>query len=126
MYLLSQQEFLAYFGVCAEALIDMQTVKENELRNVENLEQLDSRIFAQGTQAALDNGLWAWTEENTLDYMKFQKVDYSSANGNSVWWLRTADVNGASAYAIGANGDVDALQYVNSTEEVRPLITIKR
>ena len=104
----------------------LSSVKENEIRNLKNLEQLDSRIFAQGTQAALDNGLWAWTEETTLGYLKFHNVDFSSANGNSAWWLRTVDANGPSAYAIGANGDVDSSQYVDSIEGVRPVVRIRR
>ena len=126
VYLLSHQEFLSYFGVSAEALTDMLTVKENELRNLKNLEQLDSRIFAEGTQTAIAGGLWSWTEETTLEYLKFQKVDYSSANGNSTWWLRTVDAKGPSAYTIGANGDVDFRQYVDSLEGIRPVIRIRR
>lgn len=126
VYLMSHQEFVSYFGVNAEALKDMPTVKENELRNLKNLEQLDSRIFAEGTKKALAGGLWFWTEETTLEYLKFQNVDYSGANGNSAWWLRTADANGPSAYTISANGDVDSLQYVDSTEGIRPVIRIQR
>lgn len=126
VYLLSQQEFLAYFGVSADALMKMSSVKENEIQNLKNLESLDSRIFTKGTQAALANGLWSWTEETTLGYLKFQNVDYSSANGNSAWWLRTADGDGPSAYTIAANGDVDSPQYVDSIEGVRPVIRIKR
>lgn len=126
VYLLSHQEFLAYFGVGADALQEMPSLKENEIRNLQNLERLDSRIFATGTPAALANGLWSWTEVTTLGYLKFQKVDYSSANGNSAWWLRTTDADGPSAYAIAANGDVDSPQYVDSIEGVRPVITIQR
>ena len=126
VYLLSQQEFLAYFGVSADALMKMSPVKENEIQNLKNLESLDSRIFTKGTQAALANGLWSWTEETTLGYLKFQNVDYSSANGNSAWWLRTADGDGPSAYTIAANGDVDSPQYVDSIEGVRLVIRIQR
>ena len=126
VYLLSQQEFLAYFGVSADALMKMSSAKENEIQNLKNLERLDSRIFTKGTQAALANGLWSWTEETTLGYLKFQNVDYSNANGNSAWWLRTADGDGPSAHTIAANGDVDSPQYVDSIEGVRPVIKIQR
>lgn len=104
----------------------MPSTKENEVQNLKNLERLDSRIFAQGTQTALANGLWSWTEETTLGYIKFQNVDYSSANGNSAWWLRTTDEDGPSAYTIAANGAVNSLQYVDIIEGVRPVIKIQR
>ena len=126
VYLLSHQEFLAYFGVSADALQKMPSAKENEIQNLKNLENLDGRIFAEGTKKALANGLWSWTEETTLGYLKFQNVDYSSANGNSAWWLRTADGDGPSAHTIAANGDVDSPQYVDSIDGVRPVIRIKR
>lgn len=126
VYLLSHREFLAYFGVSADALTQMQSTMENEIQNLKNLERLDSRIFVEGTKTALANGLWSWTEETTLGYLKFQNVDYSSANGNSAWWLRTTDADGISAHTIGANGDVDSTQYVNSAEGVRPVIKIQR
>lgn len=126
VYLLSHREFLAYFGVSADALEKMPSVEENEIQNLMNLERLDNRIFAEGTQKALANGLWSWTEDTTLGYLKFQNVDYSSANGNSAWWLRTAEENSPSACTIAANGDVDSPQYVDSIEGVRPVIRIKR
>ena len=126
VYLLSHREFLAYFGVGADALMKMPSTKENEIQNLKNLENLDSRIFARGTQTALANGLWSWTEETTLEYIKFLNVDYSSANGNSSWWLRTAVEDGPSAHTITANGDVDNTQYVDSIEGVRPVIKIRR
>ena len=87
---------------------------------------MDSRIFAGGTQTALANGLWSWTEETTLGYIKFLNVDYSSANGNSSWWLRTAVEDGPGARTITANGDVNNTQYVDSIEGVRPVIKIQR
>lgn len=126
VYLLSYREFLSYFGVGADALMKMPSTKENEIQNLMNLENLDSRIFAQGTQTALANGLWSWTEETSLEYIKFLNVDYSSANGNSSWWLRTVVEDGPSAHTITANGDVDNTQYVDSIEGVRPVIKIQR
>ena len=126
VYLLSHREFLAYFGVSADALKKTASTKENEVQNLKNLERLDSRIFAKGTQTALANGLWSWTEETTLGYIKFQNIDYSSANGNSAWWLRTVEENSPSACTIAANGDVDSPQYVDSIEGVRPVIRVKR
>ena len=126
VYLLSHREFLAYFGVEADALMEMPSTKENAIQSLKNLERLDSRIFARGTQTALASGLWSWTEETTLGYIKFQNLDYSIANGNSSWWLRTADEDGYSAHTIAANGDVDNTQYVDSIEGVRPVIKIRR
>lgn len=126
VYILSYPEVLEYFGVSSDALMDFSSAKENAFQHLQNLEQLDSRLFVMGTEAAHANGLWSWTEETSAGYIKFHNIDFSEAIGNSAWWLRTTDKNSPSAYTISANGDVHSAQYVNTTQGVRPVIQIKR
>ncbi len=126
VYLLSFQEFLSYFGVDITELdaLDTSTTENADLKSLHCHEVLDSRIYADVTNAAHANGLWTWTEENTNFYKEFTKLDFSCANGKGSWWLRTSSVND-SAHTIEAKGEINATQYVNGIYGVRPVIQIQ-
>jgi len=126
VYLLSYQEFLEYFGVNPTDIAEIETSEDFDRQNIWNYEHLDSRIYAEATAAARADGVWYWTEEQTEQLKKFNKVDYSCANGKSSWWLRTAESDGSGAYSVEAQGQIGSLQYVTGSRGIRPVIQIYR
>ena len=125
VYLLSFNEFLSYFGVDLTELdsLDTSTTENANLKCLRCHENLDSRIYAEVTEAALANGLWSWTEETTKQFKEITKLDFSCANGKGSWWLRTSSAND-SAHTIEAMGGIEATQYVNAIYGIRPVIQI--
>lgn len=126
VYLLSYSEFLSYFGVDVEELehMDADTTEELDRKALYCLEHLDSRIYAQASSEAKANGLWTWEETTTEELQESSGLDFSDAEDNGSWWLRSSE-GGCGIHVIDARGEIDGTQYADGIYGVRPVIQIE-
>ena len=131
VWLLSSEEFYAYFGVqpdpdrCKDGITSYDDALKQGARHYEIC---DERIFAEATKTAVANGVWQWSEETTKSFLQFKNIDFSYANGKSSWLLRnTCEKFGPSIHVIDATGIFDSHQYRDSLSYgIRPVIRINR
>ncbi|MBP3199833.1 MAG: hypothetical protein J6N21_22950 [Butyrivibrio sp.] len=127
VYLLSNKEFCQYFGVDPETVDygNLDTTQEVLAHCQEDLDTLDSRLYAKVTKRAEDDGGYVFGQKDADGYLKYHKLDFSKAIGNGSWWHRSVSREVSGAYATSDHAGVMESQYVDSGAiGVRPVIQV--
>ncbi len=130
VYLLSDREVYEYFGIDPESVTwHNKGLSTREIQRAlkEALDFLDPRLFAKPTEEAKRRGAAAFGQRECDAYLKYDKVDFSKALGNSAWLHRSARPDlGGIAYVTDPMGNVCCGQYVTGEYGIRPVIRIRR